>query len=386
MEAASPVKRRVLGALDPNASSPKVRHDLKQQRPAQSPIKTRPASTAAGLTRALTRTPEPDSPTRKRPSMAPGAHSSTEEPPLKRPCLGSDGSRVNAGETGQSELDPDTDLPRITVRPSPSRGRSIDRSNRTPSPSIASTASITGSPSVFDTSTAANDTTLTESDHDNSQSSVLPLPVPTAPATAPVSQISQRQIPPTTAATGTRSTASSRFTLEQAREKAEILRLRLELASYKVRTNQTDVPLDELQVRPVPVSGRSFSSGSYGRSVGASSRRRPLPSSPPARRTPSIEARGPAALLSSVGPVESGTGRVLAGGLEEKQLQGKDEGCDRRESGSAGTELSELSREPSVCADTKAVTGGQSAVDDEGHEGDLASDGAASGLLSLARG
>lgn len=35
-------------------------------------------------------------------------------------------------------------------------------------------------------------------------------------------------------------------------QKAEILKLRLSLATYKVKTNQTDVPLDRLQVRPVP--------------------------------------------------------------------------------------------------------------------------------------
>ncbi|KAI1367042.1 hypothetical protein F5Y08DRAFT_337112 [Xylaria arbuscula] len=42
------------------------------------------------------------------------------------------------------------------------------------------------------------------------------------------------------------------MTREEARQKAEILRLRLGLASYKVKTNQTDVPLERLQVRPVP--------------------------------------------------------------------------------------------------------------------------------------
>ncbi|KAI8953938.1 hypothetical protein F4801DRAFT_596635 [Xylaria longipes] len=42
------------------------------------------------------------------------------------------------------------------------------------------------------------------------------------------------------------------MTREEARQKAEILRLRLGLASYKVRTNQADVPLERLQVRPWP--------------------------------------------------------------------------------------------------------------------------------------
>ncbi|KAI0429185.1 hypothetical protein F5Y09DRAFT_264701 [Xylaria sp. FL1042] len=47
----------------------------------------------------------------------------------------------------------------------------------------------------------------------------------------------------------------SSMTREEARQKAEILRLRLGLAGYKVKTNQTDVPLDKLQVRPLPGRG-----------------------------------------------------------------------------------------------------------------------------------
>ncbi|KAK2594939.1 hypothetical protein QQS21_007342 [Conoideocrella luteorostrata] len=42
------------------------------------------------------------------------------------------------------------------------------------------------------------------------------------------------------------------MTREQAREKAEILRLRLGLASYKLRTGQTTVPLADLQHKPLP--------------------------------------------------------------------------------------------------------------------------------------
>lgn len=40
------------------------------------------------------------------------------------------------------------------------------------------------------------------------------------------------------------------------KQKAEILKLRLSLATYKVKTNQTDVPLDKLQIRPVPGMAR----------------------------------------------------------------------------------------------------------------------------------
>ncbi|KAM0263065.1 hypothetical protein ACHAQJ_001444 [Trichoderma viride] len=44
------------------------------------------------------------------------------------------------------------------------------------------------------------------------------------------------------------------LTREQAREKAEILRLRLGLAGYKLRTGQTTIPLSELQRKPLPPS------------------------------------------------------------------------------------------------------------------------------------
>ncbi|KAI1409549.1 hypothetical protein F5Y13DRAFT_92009 [Hypoxylon sp. FL1857] len=49
------------------------------------------------------------------------------------------------------------------------------------------------------------------------------------------------------------------MTREEARIKAETLRLRLGLASYKLRTGQTDVPLDQLKVKPLPGgSGKSI--------------------------------------------------------------------------------------------------------------------------------
>ncbi|KAI1372974.1 hypothetical protein F4677DRAFT_232657 [Hypoxylon crocopeplum] len=47
------------------------------------------------------------------------------------------------------------------------------------------------------------------------------------------------------------------LTREEARQKAETLRLRLGLASYKVRTGQTDVPLDQLKVKPLLLGGDS---------------------------------------------------------------------------------------------------------------------------------
>ncbi|KAI0440183.1 hypothetical protein F4803DRAFT_486257 [Xylaria telfairii] len=81
--------------------------------------------------------------------------------------------------------------------------------------------------SVFDSSTM-----------DNSQVTVISEPdVDTTVAAPAVTEHRRRQ---------------GSMTREEARQKAEILRLRLGLASYKVRTNQADVPLERLQARPMP--------------------------------------------------------------------------------------------------------------------------------------
>lgn len=40
-------------------------------------------------------------------------------------------------------------------------------------------------------------------------------------------------------------------------QRAETIRLRLSLARYKVETNQVNVPLEQLQIRPVPGMARS---------------------------------------------------------------------------------------------------------------------------------
>ncbi|XXH04422.1 hypothetical protein Hte_010836 [Hypoxylon texense] len=66
------------------------------------------------------------------------------------------------------------------------------------------------------------------------------------------------------------------MTREEARRKAEKLRLRLGLASYKVRTGQTDVPLERLKVRSLSAS----SSGG-----GNTRREEQQPSLPPLPRT-----------------------------------------------------------------------------------------------------
>ncbi|TRX91329.1 hypothetical protein FHL15_007751 [Xylaria flabelliformis] len=85
-------------------------------------------------------------------------------------------------------------------------------------------------PSLFDSSTI-----------DNSQVTVISEPDVNTNAAPRVTETRPRQ---------------GSMTREEARQKAEILRLRLGLASYKVRTNQLDVPLERLQVRPL--AGKPF--------------------------------------------------------------------------------------------------------------------------------
>ena len=121
MDAASPVKRRVLGALDPNAPSPKVCQDLKQQS-TRNPLKVsavaplpRPAATRAPST------PAPVSTPRKRRSPTPTAAS--------RP--GDHGGRGSEQEREQEqEQEPASKRPRLDT----SSAREEDAENRRPDP------------------------------------------------------------------------------------------------------------------------------------------------------------------------------------------------------------------------------------------------------------
>ncbi|KAK4180067.1 hypothetical protein QBC36DRAFT_358820 [Triangularia setosa] len=109
--------------------------------------------------------------------------------------------------------------------------------SRSPSPAPSHTSSVFSSPPVS-TNTNNHDTTNNENDdtNENDISQATTLTLPDLPPVAPVGE----QPPPIT---------GRRLTREQARQKAEILRLRLSLANYKVKTGQTDVSLDQLERR-----------------------------------------------------------------------------------------------------------------------------------------
>ncbi|KAK3375426.1 hypothetical protein B0H63DRAFT_526675 [Podospora didyma] len=209
----SPAKRRVLAALDPNASAaaypPKQQLGKPPSHNFMPPnFRTAPSEVDMeniGKKRALQQ-------------MTP-VHVEAGEPATKRPCLDEETYAEPSGGGKQSS-------PRCC---SPS-------SDRTRSASPRSDDNDTYS--IFDTSGMDNSqvTTLTEPD----------LAGPLSVVALPAARLARPRT----------------LTREEAREKAEILRLRLGLAHYKVRTGQTDVPLERLQLRPLPISLPASSSSS----------------------------------------------------------------------------------------------------------------------------
>ncbi|KAH8895175.1 hypothetical protein GQ53DRAFT_839515 [Thozetella sp. PMI_491] len=223
---ASP-KRRALAALDPNASSPAPKLGLKPAHalPA-SPLKQRSMVIPALVL-------EP-----KKREVAMDA--CQDEHPSKK-------ARVDAADESSAQS-----------RSVPSSQNTAAESSRPASPAASSIFDS----SMFDTSQA---TTVTEPD---AEPAAVQPPLRSIPLPSP---------------------AQPRMTREQAREKAEILRLRLGLASYKLRTGQTDVPLDQLQMRPLPGARRTLDPGPIARSrsetvvYAPQTTRRPLPARRPSQ-------------------------------------------------------------------------------------------------------
>ncbi|GAP87420.1 putative cyclin-dependent kinase protein [Rosellinia necatrix] len=188
MNMTSPSKRRALAPLDANTRSP-----LGTPRPSPSKLNLPKSKMSLG-----TSLVEPN--TIKRPAEQ---ENSGEMPgPAKR-------RRLSNPRT--EPLSPRSDDEKLTRQ-----GAANPPRPRSTSPEDSS---------VFDHSTA-----------DNSQ------------VTAPSEPDAETTTPPVVTETRPRPRSMTR---EEARQKAEILRLRLGLASYKVRTNQADVPLERLQARRV---------------------------------------------------------------------------------------------------------------------------------------
>ncbi|EJT81894.1 hypothetical protein GGTG_01868 [Gaeumannomyces tritici R3-111a-1] len=209
--AASSPKRRVLGPLDVNRSSPAP--------PMATGAKFAGAAASASPLK-LSATSRPTLPTeqeqpRKRPfaSMAGTAAASHQQQPVKKACMDpevKDETPTSSDESTQQEQPESIE-------------RDADTRQRSPSPAESSVFDMSG----VDTTQA---TALTEPDVED-PAATLPYPAPATSAPAPARRPQSRT--------------------EATRQKAEMIRLRLSLAAYKVRTGQTDVPLERLQmIRP----------------------------------------------------------------------------------------------------------------------------------------
>ncbi|KAI0097080.1 hypothetical protein F4814DRAFT_125469 [Daldinia grandis] len=196
----SPSKRRALGSIDANARSPVSASKLQGSKlKALSP-------TSSIMNNAIKRPldPEAASQHQQHPPTPP-------TPPSKKQRLS-----VDEEEVERMPIDEEHRPERDSSRAEAERRQSI-------SPEEDST--------FLDNSTMdiTLETAVTEPDIEV----VAPAP-PTPPAPAPAPAPARRR---------------STMTREEARQKAEVLRLRLGLASYKVRTGQTDVSLAQLEAK-----------------------------------------------------------------------------------------------------------------------------------------
>ncbi|CAK7236685.1 hypothetical protein SCUCBS95973_009692 [Sporothrix curviconia] len=193
---ASPAKRRVLAPLDANTSVAAALPMSLAGKPAASENSSKlplsPPSSAIAKKRTLPETSLDEEP----------ADSTT---PLKKPCL----SGNNSSSSTLSTMQPQASAP----APAPSVVAAA--ATAAPRPSLSpATSSVFDLSAMVDTTQATN---ITEPD----------IEAPRAVANA-----------------------SGTLTREQSRQRAEILKLRLGLARYKVRTGQVDVPLEHLRIVP----------------------------------------------------------------------------------------------------------------------------------------
>lgn len=225
---ASPVKRRVLGALNPNASSPR-------------PLQIAGTKAAQSLA-ALPQSSVAPTPGKRTIDSVLASPTSSGDPAAKRACL--------TGEGGGGRT---VGVPASTRKPSTDTRQAQPQSIRKPrSPSPADD-------SIFDHSAAdtSQATAITEPDAERHTAPAIPsLPslagsVPRRPAPRLTRQQAREVSAPPLDPVPFPDPADS------SPQKAEILRLRLGLANYKVRTGQTDVPLERLQHRPIPGNSRA---------------------------------------------------------------------------------------------------------------------------------
>ncbi|KAJ9134448.1 hypothetical protein NKR23_g10130 [Pleurostoma richardsiae] len=206
----SPSKRRALAPLSVNAPSPNSKAHLKQgKQPTASPLKlhrdVRPLFAA-----------EVSSDPKKR-TLAPAGN---DLQPAKKPRLEEPASALRRS-MAEANLTVVEDCEEV----SPDNSQTARQQSA--SPDASSIFDSSGLDSTLDTSQA---TAVTEPDMEGADVFSL----------ASLPPLQPRRIP----------------TREESRQKAEIIKLRLTLASYKLRTGQADVPLEQLQMRPYPSAGR----------------------------------------------------------------------------------------------------------------------------------
>ncbi|KAI3399866.1 hypothetical protein diail_5377 [Diaporthe ilicicola] len=243
---ATPTKRRVLGSLDANVQmsprSPKV---------AASPLKRTSREASLSLSRRASPSPRKPASKEASPKKRSMEESAALQPAVKKLCSDDSAGAVPAPEANTNAV---VAAAAITEKQQAVHTTDVDEPSAS-QPAAAARRSVSpDASSLFDVSgmNTSQDTTITEPDLDAPTTATATAPV--ALAATPVPSISNPLISPLPPQTRPASTRE---------EKTEILRLRLSLANYKVKTGQVDVPLDRLQVRPVP---------------GMTRRRTPLPS------------------------------------------------------------------------------------------------------------
>lgn len=233
---ASPVKRRVLAPLDANTSvSALLLSAAGKPVAAESKLPLSPPSSAIAKKRTLPETSMDDEP----------ADSTT---PLKKTCL--------ASGTSPTSLPRDTKQPEQQQTLQTQQGMHQAPTSASPAVAIAAatsrpslspaTSSVFDLSAMVDTSQATN---ITEPD--------VEVPRP-ANASGALTREQSRQVCSRAKARNSRAAISqdkeyaSELTslLPPHTQRAEILKLRLGLARYKVRTGQVDVPLEQLRVVP----------------------------------------------------------------------------------------------------------------------------------------
>ncbi|KAL2752854.1 hypothetical protein ACRALDRAFT_1077944 [Sodiomyces alcalophilus JCM 7366] len=245
MDATSPAKRRALAPLDANAISPKptLSYKASQQKlqlPPRGPLGLKRPLHSVGLSENVPvkkqcQEPQPQSQQQQQQQQQQQSRLTSAAERLRPVAL-------RATATGREECGAlDGETLSTTRRPSDRhQDQQQQQQQQQQSQSQPRPGTLRQPRSVSPDASSVFDNSVTETSHDTSQDTTITEPDATQQGSAyqPYIMRPRRTTQP--------------MPREEARKKAEILRLRLGLASYKLQTGQTDVPLERLQVKPVP--------------------------------------------------------------------------------------------------------------------------------------